>query len=83
MPVAVGGALCMPGDFVVADDDGPVIVPQALAPQVREAAKDHQDWEVFSRERLDAGARLSDYYPLTPDTREEYEAWRSANASRR
>jgi regulator of RNase E activity RraA len=83
VPVAVGGALCMPGDFVVADDDGPVIVPQALAPQVREAAKDHQDWEVFSRERLDTGARLSDYYPLTPATREEYEAWRSATASNR
>ena len=83
VPVAVGGALCMPGDFVVADDDGPVIVPQALADSVVESAKDHQDWEVFSRERLDAGARLSDYYPLTPDTREEYEAWRSAPASHR
>lgn len=83
VPVAVGGALCMPGDFVVADDDGPVIVPQALAPEVRDAVKDHQDWEVFSRERLDSGARLSDYYPLTPATREEYEAWRSANASHR
>jgi regulator of RNase E activity RraA len=83
VPVAVGGALCMPGDFVVADDDGPVIVPQALAPQVREAAKDHQDWEVFSRERLDTGARLSDYYPLTAASREEYEAWRSAADSRR
>lgn len=78
VPVAVGGVLCMPGDFVVADDDGPVVVPQALAPEVRNAAKDHQDWEVFSRERLESGARLSDYYPLTPASREEYEAWRSA-----
>ncbi len=80
VPVAVGGALCLPGDFVVADDDGPVIVPQNLAPEVRQAAKDHQDWEVFSRERLNAGARLSDYYPLTPDSRAEYEAWRAASA---
>ncbi len=45
-----------------------------------EAARDHEDWETFSRRRLDDGARLSDYYPLTPDTREEYEAWRSAQA---
>lgn len=79
VPVAVGGALCLPGDFVVADDDGPVIVPQAMAPQVYQAAQDHQEWEVFSRQRLYEGARLSDYYPLTPDSREEYNQWRSAN----
>nr|MBS1900517.1 ribonuclease activity regulator RraA [Actinomycetota bacterium] len=81
VPVAVGGALCMPGDLVVADDDGPVVVPQAMAPQVIDSARDHEEWEVFSRARLDDGARLSDYYPLTPDTREEYEAWRSVQSS--
>jgi len=81
VPVAVGGSLCMPGDLVVADDDGPVVVPQAMAPQVVASARDHEEWEVFSRSRLDEGARLSDYYPLTPDTREEYEAWRSVQSS--
>lgn len=80
VPVAVGGALCMPGDVVIADDDGPVIVPQAMSGEVIEAARDHEEWETFSRLRLDEGARLSDYYPLTPDTRGEYEAWRSAQA---
>ncbi|WP_194410203.1 ribonuclease activity regulator RraA [Microbacterium cremeum] len=83
VPVAVGGALCMPGDLVVADDDGPVVVPRSMAGEVVSAAQDHEQWEVFSRERLDSGARLSDYYPLTPDTREEYEAWRSAKRSDR
>ncbi|WP_127473000.1 ribonuclease activity regulator RraA [Microbacterium sulfonylureivorans] len=82
VPVAVGGALCLPGDFVVADDDGPVIVPQGLASELCAATKDHQDWEVFSRTRLDQGARLSDYYPLTPDTRAEYEAWLAAGSPR-
>jgi regulator of RNase E activity RraA len=71
----------MPGDLVVADDDGPVVVPQAMAPRVVDSARDHEEWEVFSRLRLDGGARLSDYYPLTPDSREEYEAWRSAQSS--
>ncbi|GAT71547.1 transferase [Microbacterium sp. HM58-2] len=81
VPVAVGGALCMPGDLVVADDDGPVVVPKAMAPRVVESARDHEEWEVFSRLRLDGGARLSDYYPLTPDSREEYETWRTAQSS--
>jgi hypothetical protein len=30
--------------------------------------------------RLEEGARLSDYYPLTQDSRAEYEAWRDSQA---
>lgn len=80
VPVAVGGALCMPGDLVVADDDGPVVVPTGLVGSVVGAAQDQEQWEVFSRNRLDQGGRLSDYYPLTSETRAEYETWRSAHA---
>ncbi|WP_329371412.1 ribonuclease activity regulator RraA [Streptomyces sp. NBC_00669] len=76
VPIAAGGVLCMPGDIVVADDDGAVVVPQRTAPQVAAHAQDHQDWEAFSRMRLDQGARLSNYYPLTSESRAEYEQWR-------
>ncbi|MFI5610032.1 ribonuclease activity regulator RraA [Amycolatopsis sp. NPDC051903] len=75
-PIACGGVLVLPGDLVVADDDGAVVVPKLKAPDVLEAASDHEEWERFSRSRLEEGARLSDYYPLTPDTRAEFEAWR-------
>jgi regulator of RNase E activity RraA len=81
VPVAVGGVLCLPGDIVVADDDGAVVVPQAMASTVADAARDHQEWEVFSRMRIDEGARLSDYYPLTRESRGEYENWRAENAA--
>jgi regulator of RNase E activity RraA len=76
VPVAVGGVLCLPGDVVVADDDGAVVVPQQSAEDLARRAGDHEEWEVFSRMRIDQGATLSDYYPLTPDSRAEYEAWR-------
>lgn len=76
VPVAAGGVLCLPGDIVVADDDGAVVVPQATAPEVVATAQDHQEWEVFSRMRLDQGARLGNYYPLTSESRAEYEQWR-------
>jgi regulator of RNase E activity RraA len=76
VPVAVGGVLCLPGDVVVADEDGAVVVPQALSAGLAQHAGDHEEWEVFSRMRIDQGARLSDYYPLTSDSRAEYEAWR-------
>jgi regulator of RNase E activity RraA len=77
VPVAVGGALCLPGDLVVADDDGAVVVPRRMATQVVAQAGDHEQWETFSRKRIDEGAVLSDYYPLTSDSRAEYEAWRA------
>jgi regulator of RNase E activity RraA len=78
VPVACGGVLVLPGDLVVADDDGPVVVPRRRAGDVVSAAREHEQWERFSRTRIEEGGALSDYYPLTPDTRAEYERWRSA-----
>jgi regulator of RNase E activity RraA len=75
VPVAVGGALCLPGDYVIADDDGAVIVPQRQAPSLADSAIDHEEWETFSRMKIDGGSRLSDYYPLSSNSRDEYEAW--------
>lgn len=80
VPVAAGGVLCLPGDVVVADDDGAVIVPAGKALELVEDAEDHEDWESFSRMRLEQGARLSDYYPLSPNSRAEYERWRDRQA---
>ena len=76
VPIACGGVLVMPGDIVVADDDGAVAVPAGLAAQVIEAANKHHEWEDFSRERLAAGGDLRRYYPLSDAARPEYEAWK-------
>ncbi|AIJ11716.1 ribonuclease activity regulator RraA [Streptomyces lividans] len=78
VPVAAGGVLTLPGDLVVADDDGAVVVPVSKAQEIVDSAFDHEQWEEFSRMRIDQGARLSDYYPLSPDSREEYEQWRAS-----
>lgn len=80
VPVAVGGALCLPGDIVVADDDGAVVVPVAQADTLVREASAHEEWERFSRARLDEGARLSDYYPLGDNSRTEFEEWSRSQA---
>jgi regulator of RNase E activity RraA len=80
VPVACGGVLVMPGDIVVADDDGAVVVPIALASEVIAAGSDHAEWEEFSRHRLSQGGDLRVYYPLTEEAQQEYLAWRSARA---
>ncbi|MFI6788028.1 hypothetical protein ACIBG4_11925 [Nonomuraea sp. NPDC050383] len=78
VPVGVGGALVTPGDLIVADEDGAVVVPQRSAVALAEDSLLHQDREEFARRRLDEGGRLSDYYPLTGAGLEEYLASRDA-----
>jgi regulator of RNase E activity RraA len=78
VPVACGNTLVMPGDIIVADDDGVVVVPIALAPQLLAKASEHAEWEDFSRMKLAEGGDLRKYYPLSEEARVEYEAWRKA-----
>jgi len=76
VPVACGNTLVMPGDIIVADDDGAVVVPVKLAPQLLEKASTHAEWEDFSRIKLAEGGDLRRYYPLSDEARPEYEAWK-------
>ncbi|GAA2940328.1 dimethylmenaquinone methyltransferase [Microbacterium luteolum] len=75
VPVAVGGALVLPGDLIVADDDGAVVVPIAKAWEVVESSRTHEAWEDFSRAKLAQGGALRRYYPLDDVGLAEYEAW--------
>ena len=77
VPVACGNVLVIPGDIIVADDDGVVVVPAKLAPQLLQKASEHAEWEDFSRLRLSEGGDLRKYYPLSEEARAEYEAWRA------
>jgi regulator of RNase E activity RraA len=75
VPVAVGGVLVLPGDLIVADDDGAVVVPIRKARAVLESSTKHEEWEVFSRMKLDQGGDLRRYYPLDEVGRAEYSEW--------
>ena len=81
VPIACADTLVMPGDIIVADDDGAVVVPAKLAPELLDKASHHAEWEEFSRLRLSEGGDLRKYYPLSEEARAEYEAWRAAQGS--
>ncbi len=80
--VACGNVTVVPGDIIVADDDGAVCVPVALAEEMIEKAHKDHGWEEFSREKLLAGESLKRYYPLHQDAWPEYEAWLEARKTR-
>jgi len=78
VPIACGGVTVMPGDIIIADDDGAVVVPITRAEELIGRASTHHEWEEFSKEKLLAGGELKRYYPLQDEARPEYEAWRRA-----
>lgn len=81
VPIACGGTFVMPGDIIVADDDGAVVVPVNMAEELIREASIHHEWEGFSRQRLLEGGDLRRYYPLHDDARSEYEAWLKTQAA--
>jgi 4-hydroxy-4-methyl-2-oxoglutarate aldolase len=64
IPVICGGALVTPGDVVVADDDGVVVVPAATAHATADAAQARADSEADKRARLAAGELGLDMYNM-------------------
>jgi len=81
VPIACGGVTVVPGDIIIADDDGAVVVPVQLAPNLAAKATEHVEWEEFSRVRLSEGGDLRRYYPLSDEARPEYEEWRRGQGS--
>ena len=75
VPIACAGLYVVPGDVIVADDDGAVVVPAAIAADIAKKASDKAEWEVFSRMKLEEGGALEKYYPLNEEANKEYEAW--------
>jgi 4-hydroxy-4-methyl-2-oxoglutarate aldolase len=64
VPVTCAGAPVNPGDVIVGDDDGVVVVPAAKAAEVAQASQQREDKEAATRARLKAGELGLDIYGM-------------------
>jgi regulator of RNase E activity RraA len=62
-PVACGGVVVFPGDVIVADDDGAVLIPQALLDEMVQAGPEQERLEAWIMEQVHQGHALPGLYP--------------------
>lgn len=79
LPIGCGGVAVFPGDIIVGDIDGIVVIPQHLAEEVALDAAEQERMEAYIFERIEAGAPLRGTYPPDSATKEAYAAWRREN----
>lgn len=75
-PVRCFGVTVLPGDYILADDDGAVAIPAALAPEIAEAGVETERREGFIRRLIEQGGSTRECYPPDEETLRRYEAWK-------
>lgn len=73
-PIGCGGVAVFPGDIVVVDQDGAVLIPQALLAEVAELAEEQERQEAWIMSEVEAGAALPGLYPPNAENKARYEA---------
>jgi regulator of RNase E activity RraA len=75
-PIACGGVAIFPGDAIVADGDGAVVIPQAMLTEVTEMAAEQETQEAWIMGEVEKGVPLPGLYPPNEENRARYAAWR-------
>jgi regulator of RNase E activity RraA len=78
-PVGCGGIAVFPDDIIVADEDGAVVIPQAMLEEVTKAAVEQEAFETWAVGEVERGVPLPGLYPPNEETQKRYEA-RKKNA---
>jgi regulator of RNase E activity RraA len=76
-PIGCGGVAVFPGDIVVADQDGAVLIPQALLDHVVAEGEEQERMEGWIVGEVNNGAVLPGLYPMNAETKARYAAWKA------
>ncbi|MBN9538786.1 MAG: ribonuclease activity regulator RraA [Reyranella sp.] len=80
VPIGCGDAPVFPGDVILGDGDGVIVIPVHLADEITEEAFEMTAYEDFVTERVQAGQGIFGLYPATDEkSLADFAAWRKAN----
>lgn len=71
-PIACGGVAVFPGDVVVVDDDGAVLIPAALLDDILSLAPEQERLENWIMQQVERGAALPGLYPPNAENKARY-----------
>jgi 2-keto-4-pentenoate hydratase/2-oxohepta-3-ene-1,7-dioic acid hydratase in catechol pathway/regulator of RNase E activity RraA len=72
--IACGGATVQPGDIIVGDDDGVIVIPPALAEEIADATLAQEDEDAWIAAQVEAGHPVDGLFPMNAEWRARYEA---------
>jgi regulator of RNase E activity RraA len=78
VPIACGDAPVFPGDIVVGDAEGAVVLPAMLANEIAAEALEMTIYEEFAAEQVKQARPIFGLYPASAQAKAEFEEWRRA-----
>jgi regulator of RNase E activity RraA len=80
VPIGCGDAPVWPGDIIVGDAEGVVVIPANIADEIANETFEMTAFEDFVTEQVLAGRSILGLYPATdPQTTVDFQAWRKKN----
>ncbi|RYX93338.1 MAG: ribonuclease activity regulator RraA [Comamonadaceae bacterium] len=79
LPIGCGGVPVYPGDIIVGDLEGVIVIPRALGQEVADEAEEMTAFEDYVTGKVLEGASTFGLYPPNEQARQAFAAWRDAN----
>jgi 2-keto-4-pentenoate hydratase/2-oxohepta-3-ene-1,7-dioic acid hydratase in catechol pathway/regulator of RNase E activity RraA len=73
--VACGGATVQPGDVIVGDDDGLLVIPPSMIEEIVDAAIEQERQETFIAQQVGLGEKVDGLYPMNDGWKQKYREW--------
>jgi len=78
VPIGCGGAPVFPGDIVVGDGDGVIVIPAGIAQEIADEVGPLEEFEEFALEEVRRGQPVIGTYPPNEATQARFAAWKAA-----
>lgn len=76
-PIQCGGVTVFPGDILLGDEEGVIVIPPQFAAEIAEHGPEHEAQEIFQRGKIEDGLSVAEVYPMNDRVRAEWEAHRT------